>query len=175
MKKMTDWTFARRDLLKGLGVGAACLPLLNARPARAQAASRKFFLIATSEGYRMSDWAPRPGPLANQTLPFSTAPLEPHKNDVIILPDMSNPGFSGTGNGGGHGSYGSIYWGLDPGDKTSYKEPTGKTLDQVVGAGLWQGDAAAARAAQPGTRGELGPRLEPLFLAGQGAADQPHR
>ncbi len=137
MKKMTDWSVARRDVLKGLGVGTACLPLLRARPARAAApGKRRFVLFATSEGYRMKDWAPATGPLASQTLPFSTAPLEPHKKDVIILPDLSNPGFTGTGGGGGHGSYGSIYWGLEPGVKGSYKEPKSKTVDQVVGAGL---------------------------------------
>jgi Protein of unknown function (DUF1552) len=132
---MKNWSLARRDLLKGLGVGAACLPLLRARPARA-AAAKRFVLFATSEGYRMNDWAPKTGSLMNQTLPFATAPLEPHKADVIILPDMSNPGFSGTGGGGGHGSYGCVYWGLEPGIKGSYKEPKSKTLDQVIGSGL---------------------------------------
>jgi hypothetical protein len=131
----TSWSLARRDLLKGLGVGAACLPLLRARPARA-AARKRLVIFASSEGYRMNDWAPKTGALAGQTLPFSTAPLEPHKEDVIILPDMSNPGFSGTGGGGGHGSYGCVYWGLEPGIKGSYKEPKSKTLDQVVGFGL---------------------------------------
>ena len=135
MKIMKDWSIARRDLLKGLGVGAACLPLLRAKPARA-ATKKRFVLFATSEGYRMKDWAPATGPLAGQTLPFSTLPLEPHKNDVIILPDLSNPGFTGGGGGGGHGSYGSIYWGLEPGVKGSYKEPKSKTVDQVVGFGL---------------------------------------
>src|SRR3712207_2008436 len=104
-----NWTLARRDLLKGLGVGAACLPLLRAKPAHA-AAPKRFVLFATSEGYRMNEWAPRTGSLMTQTLPFATAPLEPHKADVIILPDLSNPGFTGTGGGGGHGSYGCVYW-----------------------------------------------------------------
>ena len=84
----------------------------------------------------MNDWAPKTGSLAGQTLPFSTAPLEPHKADVIILPDLSNPGFTGPGGGGGHGSYGCVYWGLEPGVKGSYKEPKSKTLDQVIGSGL---------------------------------------
>jgi hypothetical protein len=134
---MKNWHLARRDLLKGLGVGAACLPLLRSTNTwGAPAAAKKFVLIATSEGYRMKDWAPSTGALAGQTLPFSLTPLEPHKADVIIMPDLGNPGFSGSGGGGGHGSYGSIYWGLDAGNKTSYKEPTGKTLDQTIAAGL---------------------------------------
>jgi hypothetical protein len=134
--KMTDWTYARRDLLKTLGVGAACLPLLRARPARAAGLAKHFVCFASSEGYRMKDWAPATGPLAGQTLPFATAPLEPHKADVIILPDLGNPGFTGPGGGGGHGSYGSIYWGLEPGVKGTYKEPKSKTIDQEIGHAL---------------------------------------
>lgn len=132
-----NWKLARRDVLKGLGVGAACLPLLRTQQVKAQGATKKRFIcILTSEGYRMKDWQPATGPLAGQTLPFSTAPLEPHKNDIILLPDLANPGFTGTGGGGGHGSYGSIFWGLDMGIKGSYKQPSGKTIDQQVGHGL---------------------------------------
>jgi hypothetical protein len=133
MKMINDWSLKRRDLIKGLGVGFAALPLLRARPAKA-ATTKRLVIFANSEGYRMKDWAPPTGPLG--TLPFATAPLEPHKDDIIILPDLSNPGFSGPGGGGGHGSYGSIYWGLEAGVKGSYKEPKSKTLDQFVGAGL---------------------------------------
>jgi hypothetical protein len=135
MKMLKDWTVARRDLLKGLGVGAACLPLLRARPARA-AVQKHLMIIANSEGYRMNEWAPKPGALATQTLPFSTAPLEPHKADIIIMPDLGNPAYGGPNSGGGHGSYGSIYWGGDPQGRISYKQPIGKTLDQAVAAGL---------------------------------------
>jgi hypothetical protein len=134
MKMLKDWEVARRDVLKGLGVGLGCLPLLRARPAKA-AARKRFVCILTSEGYRQADWKPQTGPLAGQTLPFSTAPLEPVKGDVIVLPDLGNGNFVPPNGGGGHGSYGTIFWGLDPGH-ISYKEPTGKTLDQVVAAGL---------------------------------------
>jgi hypothetical protein len=137
MSPIKNWHLARRDLLKSLGVGAACLPLLRSSNVwGAPTVNKKLLIVATSEGYRMKDWAPNTGSLMGQTLPFSTAALEAVKGDVIIMPDLSNPGFSGSGGGGGHGSYGSIYWGLDAGNKASYKEPTGKTLDQQVAAGL---------------------------------------
>src|SRR5688572_6843735 len=100
MKIMKDWSIARRDLIKGLGVGLGCLPLLRAKPVKAAGPTKNFVCIATSEGYRMKDWAPATGPLTGP-LPFSTAPLEAHKQDIIILPDLSNPGFTGPQGGGG--------------------------------------------------------------------------
>jgi len=135
MTRSTDWALARRDLLKRLGVGVACLPLLRAGKAKAANANLRFVCILTSEGYRQADWAPKPGPLATQTLPFSTSVLKPVQDEVIVLPDLGNGNFVPPNGGGGHGSYGSIFWGLDPGH-ISYKQPTGKTLDQVIAAGL---------------------------------------
>jgi hypothetical protein len=132
----TDWAFARRDLLKGLGVGAACLPLLSAGRARAAGnmSQRRLIVILTSEGYRQQYWKPMTGSLAGQTLPPTLEPLEPHKADLIVMPDMNNVGF-GTGASGGHGSYGSIFYGLEPG-KVSYKRPKGSSFDQVIAGGI---------------------------------------
>jgi hypothetical protein len=133
-KARTDWKLARRDLLKSLGVGAACLPLLSAGRARgAGKDSVKLIVILTSEGYRQQYWKPAAGPLTG-TLPDSLTPLDAHKSELIVMPDMSNPGF-GTGASGGHGSYGSIFYGLDPG-RVSYKVPKGSSFDQVVAAAL---------------------------------------
>jgi hypothetical protein len=137
MRILKDWSPARRDVLKTLGVGAAMLPLLRAGKARGQdKGTKKLFVIANSEGYRQADWAPKTGPLMGQTLPFSTAPLQPHAADVIILPDLGNPAYGPPGVGGGHGSYGSIYWGGDPQGRVSYKQPQGKTLDMAIATGL---------------------------------------
>jgi hypothetical protein len=130
-----EWSLARRDVLKALGVGAACLPLLSAERAKgATAAQRKMIIIHTSEGYRQQYWKPQAGPLAGQTLPPSLEPLAAHTSELIVMPDLSNPGF-GTGASGGHGSYGAIYYGLDPG-RVSYKVPKGSSFDQVIAAGL---------------------------------------
>jgi hypothetical protein len=130
----SNWALARRDLLKGLGVGAACLPLLSAGRALGAGAPKRLIVILTSEGYRQQYWKPQAGLLASQMLPPSLAPLEAHKNDLIVMPDMANVGF-GTGASGGHGSYGSVFYGLDPG-RVSYKVPKGSSFDQVIAAGL---------------------------------------
>jgi hypothetical protein len=139
-RPLTNWRLARRDLLKGLGVGAGMIPLLNAGWARAQAgggmAKGGLFVVLTSEGYRQGDWVPKTGPLASQMLPFSCTPLEAHKADLIFLPDLGNPFYGGPNTGGGHGSYGSIFWGGAPNGRVSYKQPQGKTLDQQVATNL---------------------------------------
>jgi hypothetical protein len=131
-----DWQLARRELLKGLGVGAACLPLLSATKSYAQAAAgpRRLAIFQMSEGLRMAGWKPNAGSLMSGPLPPTTAAFEPFKADTMFLHGMNNPG-----GGGGHGSYGCVYYGLGGTGGGQYKEPTGKTVDQVVAGALGAG------------------------------------
>jgi hypothetical protein len=126
---MKNWSLARRDLLKRLGLGAACLPLLRARRARAASPRRHLVIIQMTQGYRQAYWKPPTGALA--TLPPTLAPMGPFEQDLIVLPGLTNPsaGISGRG------AYGVMFYGLGA-TGTTYKEPTGPTLDQVVGAAL---------------------------------------
>ncbi len=133
----TDWQATRRDLLKTLGVGAACLPLLPETKSFAQAGGfpNRLMIVLLTEGYRPGMVAPAAGPLANQTLPAVTMPLEKHKNDLIILTNLGNPQFRGCARWG-HGTYGTIF-AQDRGDPTTgngkeYWEPTNPTFDQVI-------------------------------------------
>jgi hypothetical protein len=127
---MKNWTLARRDLLKSLGAGAACLPLLRATKAFGDGAANKHFVVLQmSEGLRQAYWKPGPGPLG--TLPKSAVPFDPHKADMVFIPGLNNPG-----GGGGHGSYGCVYYGMGGTGGGQYKEPTGKTVDQTVAGGL---------------------------------------
>jgi hypothetical protein len=133
MKSRNDWHLARRQLLKSLGVGGACLPLLMAKTTKSwgQAATprRHLFVLQMSEGYRQQYWKPPTGPLA--ALPPTLVPLEAHKSELVVCPDMSNPGIGA----GGHGSYGVIYYGKGA-TGGGYKEPTGPTFDQVAAKAL---------------------------------------
>ena len=136
-----DWQLARRDLLKGLGIGAACLPILNATKSYAQinAAPKRSVWVLLTEGYRPGQVAPAAGPLANVMLPPVTAPLEKHKNDLCILTNLGNPQFRGCDRWG-HGTYGTIF-GQDRGDPNTgngkeYWEPENPTIDQVIAKGL---------------------------------------
>ena len=131
---MTRWDLARRDLLKGLGLGAACLPLLAARRARAAITQRRLICVMHTAGYTQAQWRPATGPLAGQTLPPCSSPLEPHKSDLIFLPALTNPSFI-KGERWGEDAYGTIFWGGPP-TADPVPQPTGKTVDQVVAEAL---------------------------------------
>jgi hypothetical protein len=133
-----DWALARRELLKSLGIGAACLPILQATKSYAQTAGfpKRLMVILLTEGYRPGQVAlPTSGPIGNQMLPPVTAPLEKHKQDLIILTNLNNPQFRGCARWG-HGTYGTIF-AQDRGDPNTgngkeYWEPMNPTFDQVV-------------------------------------------
>jgi hypothetical protein len=135
---MNKWEFARRDLLKGLGVGLAVLPALRHSKAWAQneKVPKKLMIFLASEGYRIPQWKPATGPLT--TLPQSCVPLTRHKDYLVFLPEMANPGFTG-GVEYGHQAYGTIFWGgskVVGSDKAKVPPAGGDTLDQFVAAGL---------------------------------------
>ncbi len=138
---MRNWELSRRELLASLGIGAACLPLLHVTRtyAAAPAFPKRFICVLLTEGYRMQYWLPMGGPLANQTLPPSTTPLDGFKNDIIILGNLTNPKYPGCDRWG-HGTYGSIFSGgpvdMASGNGKEYWEPTIPTVDQVVATGI---------------------------------------
>jgi hypothetical protein len=137
---MKNWDIARRDVLKTLGIGAACLPILRSSKVWSQPGGNKcMLLVHNSEGYVLNAWRPPVGPLANATFPALTKPLEPHKNDLTFLTNMDQPNYP-VGYNWAHECYGVIYWGgpsAAPGG-SKYHEPNGPTLDQVIAKGMTQ-------------------------------------
>jgi hypothetical protein len=126
---MNAWELRRRDVLKALGVGMGCLPLLqSSRGSAAAAAPKRLLIVASTEGYRQQFWRPMDGSLMTQTLPDSSSPLEPHKADVIFLPGLTHPTFTG----GAHGAFPNHLATSNSGVK-EYRVPTSATFDQVVG------------------------------------------
>jgi hypothetical protein len=127
------WDIARRDLLKSLGIGAACLPILRSSPVWAQAGGYKtLFIVQSSEGYVQSQWKPPVGPLANASFAPLTKPLEPFRNDISFVTNLDQPNYP-VGYNWAHECYGVAWWG-GPSSPPSgkYHEPHGPTLDQVV-------------------------------------------
>jgi hypothetical protein len=132
---MNKWELSRRQLLRDLGLGAACLPLLNASVSKAADVKKNLFIVAATEGYRASNWQPADGALTGP-LPKSCVALEKHKADLIFLHTMANKAFTGCG-ACGHGAYGTAYYTLAPkGGTGEYAEPNGATLDQVIAKSL---------------------------------------
>jgi len=127
---MTIWEMRRRDVLKALGVGMGCLPLLRSSHAKA-AVPKRLLIVASTEGYRQQYWRPMDGSLMTQTLPDSSSPLEPHKADLIFLPGMTHPSFTG----GAHGAFPNHLSTSNSGVK-EYRVPTSVTFDQAVGPPL---------------------------------------
>ncbi len=138
---MTHWELSRRALLKKLGVGGACLPLLHATRSVAQEPvfPKRFIAHLQTEGYRIPNWLPPAGPLSAAPLPDSTSPLEPFKNQLIFLANLTNDHFPGCPRWG-HGTYGQIFT-AGPVDTASgngkeYWEPTIASVDQVIAEGI---------------------------------------
>jgi hypothetical protein len=154
---MKNWRLCRRDLLKRLGVGAACLPLLRATRARgADAPPLRLLVIQMAEGYRQAYWKPATGSLLGQTLPPSCAPFERAKREMIFLPNLSNPGINAVG----FGAFGVMFYGLGSTGTGQYKEPTGPTLDQVVASALPE-PTSGRRSLPLGVQLERPPRVSP--------------
>jgi hypothetical protein len=153
-----DWALARRDLLKSLGIGAACLPILQASKSFAQTGGfpKRLMVILLTEGYRPGQVAlPASGPIGTQMLPPVSSPLEKWKNDLIILTNLNNPQFRGCARWG-HGTYGTIF-AQDRGDPNTgngkeYWEPMNPTFDQVIAkANMGQAVASIATSVRVGT------------------------
>jgi hypothetical protein len=128
---MNAWELRRRELIKALGVGMGCLPLLWSSRSSAAGVPKRLFIIASTEGFRQEFWRPKDGSLMTQTLPDSSSPLEPHKADVIFLPGLTHPTFTG----GAHGAFPNHLAISNSGVK-EYRVPTSATFDQVVGPQL---------------------------------------
>ena len=129
---MNTWEMRRRDVLKTLGVGFGCLPLLQSRRgSAASVAPRRLIIVASTEGFRQEFWRPKDGSLMTQTLPDSSSPLEPHKADLIFLPGLTHPTFTG----GAHGAFPNHLATANSGVK-EYRVPWSATFDQVVGPAL---------------------------------------
>ncbi len=142
----TNWELARRDLLKGLGVGMACMPILRASELWAAPGTtpKRLMIVMCTNGWRQALWKPQTGALDKQTLPEISAPLEPHKANVMFLPDMSQPAYGG----GGHGSYVSCLASGPNDNLREYRVPFAPTIDQIVGPKLAM-DAGLSRIQLP--------------------------
>jgi hypothetical protein len=87
----------RRDVLRGLGAGAALFaPLARSLEARAAAPAGNFVVFYTPNGHVRSAFGAS-GSGAAFTLKPSLAPLEPYKASLSVCANLDNPGASSKG------------------------------------------------------------------------------
>ncbi len=121
----------RREFLRNLGLGVACLPLTAAERAHAQPGRRNLMIVAQPQGFHQPTWRPEaPGPLSFRPLPPTLTPLAAHVTDLTVLPDLTNPSYKKER---GVESYATMFYGLPDTTAALYPEPNGPTVDQVIG------------------------------------------
>ncbi|MGB8169085.1 MAG: DUF1552 domain-containing protein [Chthoniobacteraceae bacterium] len=103
----SNLTIPRRTFLRGLGAAIA-LPMLDAMlPARALAAAAKksptrMAFLFVPNGAHMPDWIPM-AEGADFDLPYILQPLQPHKNELLVLSGLAqDKGRSNADGGGDH-------------------------------------------------------------------------
>jgi hypothetical protein len=101
---------SRRRFLKGLGVGLGMLPLLQAARLFSQpgAIPKRLVIVVQTNGVISRAFFPQGNgeTLSGLTLPESTNPLNPHKEDLLFLSGLELRNFTDyPGHGGGHENY----------------------------------------------------------------------
>jgi hypothetical protein len=138
----------RRALLRGLGVGAALLPVLGRR-ARASGRPTHLICVVQTGGYLQPEWQPPEGALLDP-LPLPLEPLAPHRGALLVMPALIPGGVT-------QGSrYGSLFHGTAAG-AGAFPGAAGATLDQVVGSALGR----TRRSLALGVQLDLSPQLDP--------------
>lgn len=95
--------FSRRSLLKGLGLGAAglpLLPLLTESPVHASGGPKRMIVVFTANGTIPKAWSPGGSGPTNWTLNTILKPLAPYKNKLIVLEGLDQESaYNGPGDG----------------------------------------------------------------------------
>src|SRR5687767_9182561 len=133
MNIITGKHLSRRTLLRGLG-GAIALPVLDAmRPALGASIPPpgRVAVIYVPNGIVMNDWMPKE---IGKDFTFTRIlkPLEPFRNDVVIISGLANKA-ADKGQGGGHAkASGSFLSGMTPKHTSGADVRAGTTFDQVA-------------------------------------------
>jgi hypothetical protein len=144
-----NWQIARRTFLRGLGTVVA-LPLLDAmapsmtRAATAAASAagssgaagaipKRMAFVYLPNGINMAYWTPAAAG-ANYTLPATLAPLNPHKDDILVISKLAQRQAFGLGDGGGdHARASATYLtGVHPKKTAGADIKAGISVDQIA-------------------------------------------
>ncbi len=130
---------SRRTILKGLGTAVALpwleamTPLATRAAAPAIAAPRRMAFFYVPNGVHMPDWTPAGGE-TGFPLPEILRPLDPFKDDLLVLTGLTQDGAFAHGDGGGdHArSLASFLTGTHPLKTAGFGIKAGVSVDQVA-------------------------------------------
>jgi hypothetical protein len=135
---VTRMSLPRRTFLRGLGVTVA-LPLLDAMvPALSAMAStpatikRRLGFVYVPNGVNPLKWTPEGG---GEGFAFSPilAPLEPFRNQLVVLSELSSYPAEAQGDGGGDHARANTAWLTGTHPRRSEEHPlAGKSVDQYA-------------------------------------------
>jgi hypothetical protein len=138
---MTDrLNLSRRHFLRGLGTMIALPALESLAPVRSFAATASaakapvrmaFFFVPN--GVHMPDWTPTTDG-ADFQLPWSLQPLQPHKNELLVLSGLTQDHGRSNGDGGGDHARSASSWltGAQPLKSEGADIRAGVSVDQVA-------------------------------------------
>jgi hypothetical protein len=142
--------YDRRAFLRGLGLGAGLLPLLDAEAAFGAPFPKRLLIVVWTNGtVPASFWPTGTGvDLAGLTLPAITAPLAPYTKDLLFVSGLETKNFTDLNVGGfGHQTYSTTFTGTRGTARRGSGEPTvtpvSGSIDQRIA------DEVAKRAALP--------------------------
>ncbi len=132
---------SRRQIIRGLGLGAAALPLLaTERPARAAARTKRLFIVAAEQGTLEEEFWPRGSgtSLSDLKLGSVTEPLAPFAQDLLFLGGLNIKSMSEEGKGGGHEAWLGMLTGMKYASYTGddFIQPGGPSIDQAIAVEL---------------------------------------
>jgi len=132
--------FSRRTFLRGLGTAVALPMLESLRPAGAIAGGvasaktpvRMAFLFVPN-GVHMPDWTPKADG-ADFDLPYVLQPLQPHKNELLVLSGLTQDAGRANGDGAGDHARAAASWlsGAQPLKSEGSQIRAGISADQVA-------------------------------------------
>jgi hypothetical protein len=144
---------SRRNLLAGLGASGMLLPLLNAQTTHAGPMGdgwpKRLIVVVSPNGVLPQTWFPL-GTGTDYSLPESTQPLDPYKQDLIFLKGVNIQSFNDDGAAGNiQGGYNAHYAGPALLSGATYQPVGDKNVPTVITLDHYIANAIAAQAALP--------------------------
>jgi Protein of unknown function (DUF1552) len=154
---MSSRRSSRRSVLKQLGIGAGLVPLLNATKSfgAAPVFPKRLLIVVWTNGTIPAQFWPQGNGISLDALklPAITAPLEPHKKDLLFIDGLETRNFTDVPGVGtfGHQNYSTTFTGtrgnlIPNGEGTEPKiTPVSASIDQYIAEDIAKRNALPVR------------------------------